>query len=60
MVGAYVTKVVLFFLQTGVLDSCLRDILVTLIPKVEALKMISQFQSISLYNVSYKLITKID
>lgn len=35
------------------------DILVTLLPKVQGLELISQFRPISLCNVAYKAITKV-
>ena len=53
-----VCQFVLDFFHISILPSGVNYTLLTLIPKVNHLEHISQFKPISLYNVSYKIITK--
>lgn len=57
-VGESVTCFVLDFLESGTLPADLNDALLVLIPKVMKPERITQFCSISLCNVLFKIITK--
>lgn len=59
ILGLQLIMSVLSFVQIGILDRNISEILVTLIPNVDAPENIFQFRLISLYNVSYKVITKV-
>lgn len=48
-----------YFFQEGVLPDNINDTIITLVPKVEALLNLKDFRPISLYNVLYKIISKI-
>ena len=47
------------FFHSGSLLKALNKTFITLIPKVSVLEEVTQFRPISLYNVTYKIITKI-
>ena len=59
IVGSNVTKVVMNFLQTGIMPSKLNHTWVTLIPKVKAPVSMKDLHPISLCNVIYKVISKV-
>ncbi|XP_043809034.1 uncharacterized protein LOC110606238 [Manihot esculenta] len=59
IVGTQVIDFVLFCLQGNELPSMINETVLVLIPKVATPEFITQFRSISLCNVLYKLITKV-
>lgn len=58
-VGAEVTDAVLFVLNSGTIPNNLNQIHLTLIPKVQSPRQVTDFKPISLSNVLYKLIAKV-
>ena len=53
------TDVVLDCLNIGKIPTCLNHTFLTLIPKVKSLEKVSNFRSIALCNILYKLISKV-
>ena len=56
---ADVTEAVLSCLSTRVIPSSLNSTFITLIPKVKSPTKVSEFRSISLCNIVYKLVSKV-
>ena len=59
ILGDDVTSIVLNALNSGIVHESLNSNFISLIPKVKSPKKVYDFRSISLYNVIYKLISKI-
>jgi len=59
LVGSDVIKCVLNALNSGVMPSDLNETFICLIPKVKSPQKITEFKSISLCNVIYKIISKV-
>ena len=59
IVGKNVTSMVLNALNSGVVHESLNPTFISLIPKIKNPKKVSDFQPTSLYNVVYKLISKV-
>ena len=59
IVGSDVIKCVLNALNSGVMPSDLNETFICLIPKVKSPQKITEFRSISLCNVIYKIISKV-
>lgn len=57
--GGEVTSVVLNFLNNNIFDHCTNFIYIVLIPKIANLINASDFRSISLCNMIYKLTSKV-
>ena len=58
-IGGDIANVALFCLNSGKIISSLNHTFLTLIPKVKSLDKVSDFQSIALCNILYKLISKV-
>jgi hypothetical protein len=58
-VGGEVCTAILSFLNFGHLDETIHATNIALIPKVKKPTLVSEFRPISLYNVIYKLISKV-
>ncbi|XP_073151932.1 uncharacterized protein [Henckelia pumila] len=59
LVNKSLCALVFKYLDTGIIPEGVNDTLLTLIPKVTSPEFIYQFGPISLFNVSYKIITKV-
>jgi hypothetical protein len=59
IVGDEVRKAVLDFLNRGVFDQSINSTFIALIPKLTTTSCVSEFRPISLFNVLYKLISKV-
>ena len=59
IVGPHVVDCVLQTPRTGIMPNGLNDTYICLIPKVNYPQKITEFQPISLYNVIYKLVSKV-
>ena len=58
-IGDEVVEVVLNFLNSGNSPPSINHTYITLIPKVKSPTKVSEFRPISLYNIVYKLISKV-
>ena len=59
MIGNDITQAVLYFLNSATLPPHLNHTFITLIPKVSNPEVASKFRPISLYNVLYKIFSKV-
>lgn len=59
IIGPQVVYMVNDFISSGMLDPCLNKINICLIPKAERPRSMKKFRPISLFNVSYKIISKV-
>ena len=57
--GDTLWKLVTRAFQTGVVEEKLMEILIVLIPKIDHPSSVKELRPISLFNVTYKLITKV-
>lgn len=58
-IGAEIVKEVQGFFETDSLPDSINDTHIRLIPKVNSLKSVAEYRPIALYNVYYKIISKI-
>ena len=59
LLGDDVSQSALYFLNSATFPAHLDDTFITFIPKVKSLKLVSEFRPISLYNVLYKIFSKV-
>ena len=59
LLGDDVSQSALYFLNSATFPAHLNDTFITLIPKVNSLKLMSKFRPINFYNVLYKISLKV-